>query len=582
MVQNTLLRQKYYQYKISSPSAVYLGLLQNVISDYTHNLIIGSAFVQTQITVGQSPDLVTKPTTPILDENSQPILDEAGNQLLDEGANDIIGSNNPNALIACNNLIQVYEYSSYYPNGLLVFSGYISKWKAVFGSAENIVLTCISNGQDLNNYLVLGGNTIDQSQLTQNASIIAYEPGRGAAIQNPGQTFTTGATITALTAISAIVAAQLGSDPQQMQIALYNAPNGTLIASSNFVTVSSTSPAEVVFSFPSSVVVTPNTQYFFAVYAQDAIGAYIYYNTAGGYAGGNMWLSSYGGAGGSANFFQNPPYNGYSLYFKTWWVSAPNSVPFTNADPSTILTTIINSYIAAGGLVSLPVAGLSPTGVLTTYTFKTQIMLQGINTLIGLAPANWYWYVDPATNIIQFAKANTVADIVLIKGRHINDLDIEATRENIKNNVYFTGGDDGTGQSHNIFVQIQNALNGNRVGLALLSDNRVNSTSGSVTTARQIAQEYINDNNAETYITNVTIQDGTIDTNLFKPGKMIGFAGFSPFINNLLLQVVGVQKSSDKAILQLGTLPIRTSQALANIEAGLAYQQTVANPATPS
>ena len=350
------------------------------------------------------------------------------------------------------------------------------------------------------------------------------------------------------------------------------------------MTVTSTTPGVYTFSFPSAVTVTPLTQYFFAIYAGDNQGGQIYYNNAGGYAGGNMWYSSYGGAGGSTNFFDTGGFNttGYSLYFATYYVTTPNSVPFTNQDPSSILTTIMNTYIAAGGLVGLPGGGITNTGVLTTYTFKTQTMLQAIQTLIGLAPANQYWYVDPATNTIQFAKSNTVADIVLIKGRHINELDVEATRENIKNNIYFTGGDDGTGLSHNIFVNVSNPLNGNRVGLALLSDNRVNSTSGSVSTAKQIAQEYANDNNAETYITNITILDFTMDTNLFKPGKMVSFAGFSPFINNLLLQVLSVQKSSDQVVIQLGTLPLRTSQAVADIQAGLAYLQTVANPSTAS
>jgi len=211
-----------------------------------------------------------------------------------------------------------------------------------------------------------------------------------------------------------------------------------------------------------------------------------------------------------------------------------------------------------------------------------QTILQAIQATVALAPANWYWYVDPATGVLQFAKANTVADITIIRKRHINEIDIEATKENIKNTAYFTGGDDGTATSTNILVKVSKALGGNRVGLALLSDNRVNSATGGTVTAKLIAQNYLNVNNSEQYIANAIIQDQTMDINLLKLGLMVGFSGFGNFVDNLLLQIVGVNYQSDQAILQLGTLPKRDTAVVAAIQAGLQYAQTVANPSTPS
>lgn len=578
--------QKTHKYKIFSPTGLYLGMIPDnlVMSDFGYNQNISTAFVQVQVTVALSADTSVLPTTPLQDESGNNILDEAGNTILDEGALDVVGSTNANNLYACNNLIQVWEYSNYYPNGLLVFNGYISKWKANFGGSSEgqILLTCLSNGNDLNNNLVLGGQTVEQSQLTQNSNVNINSTSKGGGITGIGQTFTTGSNITSLSAILVKMASGSSSPSQYVTLNVYASPNSGTVLATATVLISGTTPTDYTFSFP-AITVSPSTQYFFSVASADSN---VYYeNTSVSYSGGAMYRQNYGGASGDALYHQTPfsdVNNASNLYFTTYYTSSPNSEQFSLTDPAQILTTIMNSYIAAGGQVRLPVGGYTNVGVLATYTFKTQTMIQGIQAILNLSPANYFWYVDPATNILQYGVPNTVADFVLIKGRHINELNLEATRETIKNNIYFTGGDDGTGQNKSIFVQVQNELNGNRTGLALLSDNRVNSTSGGVTTARLIAQEYANDNNAETYITIVTIQDQTIDTNLFKIGKMISFANFSPFINNLLLQIVGIQKQSDQIVLQLGTLPIRTSQQLAQIQSELAYQQTVNNPATAS
>lgn len=588
--------QKSYQYQIFSSAGVYLGLLQNVASDFNYNQQINTVGAQLQITVAQSADTASQALSFIADEFGNPITDELGDDLLIERQPDLIGGGNSNALINNNNLITVVEFSSYSPNGTVVFQGYISKWKAGFGTNENIIVTCLSNGGDLNNFLVLGAATADQNQLTQNSNGRVYNlglgGGKGAGWALMGQTFTTGVGVTSISAITVYLAGN-GIADTVATLNLWTSPNDYFTVpaqASASVTIPKNQTAQAVtFTFATPISVTANTQYFFTVDPNDANGFSIYYQNSDVYAGGSMWVNDYGGGSGGGVWYQTPigALSASDLYFETFYTAGATNSPFTNQDPSTILTTIIQNYNSRGGLLQIPSGGYALTGVETTYTFKVQTILQAIQTLLAQSPANWYFYGDPATNSLIFAKASSTPDIVLVKGRHINDLDLEATKENIKNVAYFTGGDDGTGTSTNIFINETLPIAGNRVGLILLSDNRVSaaligSEAAAQGVGRAIAVANLQENQAETYQATVTIQDTTMDINTVKLGKTIGFAGFGTFIDQLVLEVVGVNKSPDQVTAQIGTLPKRASKTLADIQTALAYLQTVNNPTTSS
>ena len=324
------------------------------------------------------------------------------------------------------------------------------------------------------------------------------------------------------------------------------------IATSNPVTISNTSPSNIAITFPTSVNLVSGTKYYLLItFGQGAIGTLV----LRGASTGETPTDTQAGR----------------LYYNNVAVNNSGGVPSLDSTHP-YMYFVINPGSSGG---------FQNTGIITSYTFKMQTILQAIQSIMQLAPSTWYWYVDPATNALQFAQQSATAQITIIRKRHIDEIDIEATKEGIINNAYFTGGDDGTATNTNILVKVT-STNGHRVGLAQLSDNRVNSTSGGVTTAKLIAQNYLNQNAKEQYITNVTIQDQTVDVNLFKLGMTIGFAGFGNFVDALLLQVVGLNYQSDQVVLQLGTLPKRTSKAFSDAEASLAYLQTVANPSTPS
>lgn len=768
--------QKHHDYIISDSSGVYKGLLPNVTSDFGYNQNVQTVGAQIEVTVAQSADVAQLPVEPIYSEDGNPLTDENGNTLLIERQPDVVGSSNANALIQNNNQIKVYEYSSYYPNGLLVFSGYISKWKAKFGNEDNIVITCLNNGQDLNNYPVATGDTASISQTTDNGTTKSVYPNNNHNLTSiaQGQNFTAASTISVGGVTVELTTVESGT----LSIGVYsgNLSAGSILGGSALAsgtvhvgTLSTKTVQKVTFNVPSTL--TSGQQYYFLVqWSPDNTGsanpATVYLNSTNPYSSGDSFTVN-----SSGTYYSVGSMNNADMYFVIWAHGTSTTSAYSAKDPTFILTDVINNYNAAGGQVSIPsvainslvscqlndatlpsgywgdafaqiftpsknltinivqlymgissgsetiytvsivkgdpsldsasvisgsygytlggsntviansnsttvtnstpaptafsftnpvnlisgqeyyllitwgqgqygnlitkgastgeapadtqvgrlyisnatinnasaypalnssypymffnlaylnplptklTGGYSNTGNSLTYTFKLQTILQAIQTLFNAAPANWYWYVDPATNVLQWAATNTVADLTIIKGKHINTLEIEATKENIKNIVYFAGGDDGTGTNTNILVKKTATISPNRVGLAILSDNRVNSTNGGTTAAALFANEYLADNASETYITNVTLLDRMIDTNLIKLGMMIGFAGFGNFADSLLLQVVGIQRKPDEAILQLGTLPIRASQAVSQLQAEISAQQTVNTTTTPS
>lgn len=561
--------QKKYLYKAYTPAGTFLGLIQNVSSKFRRSQFINTAGTQLEITVKRSADTANESVENLETEDGQTLTTEDNRTLTTERVPDLVGAANANALIANDNLIKIYEISRYNPNGVIVFSGFVQRWSVDYGDTEDVTVTCINLGQDLANYLVPGStaNTADQSQTNHGDATSYASIGSGAFVQGVGQTFTVGASATNISAIDLWGAAV--STPALVTVKLYSTVNGTLLGTTSN-TFTSTTPAALRFTFSTPIDVTTGDHPFIGITAI-ADQANIFTATSDIYAGGAGYADVGSGwtGGGTAN----------DIYFVTYYLVNTTSNTFTSTDPSTILTTIMADYSLRGGAVTPDT--YTTTGVSATYTFNLNTVLEGIQQVQKLGPATWYYYVDPATNILYYKASATTADHTLIKGRHLNKLDILATKENIVNVVYFTGGDDGTGSNVYVNVNDTSSLLVNRRGLARLNNPKVTGASG-VATGTLLAQNDIDQNSEETYQTQVIVVDDTYDINTFNLGQMVKFAGFGTFADNLLLQIVGIDRQEDQATLSVGTLPIRTTAQVEAINASLQATQTVDNPSAPS
>lgn len=571
---------KTYIYQISRGGR-FLGVLQNVISPfgYTHNINTPAAVMV--VTVGQSADTSHDAVEIIQTETGEDIQTETGEAITTERTPDVMGNANPNALIRNNNDIKVYEYSSDYPNGKLRFAGYISRWKANFGGSGNITLNCISYGAELDNFIISGTDTVDVSQASSNSTqLVDVGVLKGDPYADPVmQSFLVGAVITNISGIEVKINANSAGDVgKPVTLTLYSTQsdcqNGTSPLISATQNLQSTSLTVQRFTFAAPLDVTPGTtlywRYEFAGSVVSGISGIAYQNT-------DVYLNGFGRYFSQAGFGTWFDLGG-DFYFKTYSTGGATSSPFSSTDPATILSELIDSYVSQGGIVNYGVGTIVLTGDTVSYTFVVNTVLEGIKKCLELAPSNYYFYIDPGTNIIYFKPVSTTADHLITFGRHINSLDLEASIETLKNIIYFTGGDTGGGVNLYVKTVDTDSVANNRVGLARIADNRVTVTD----TAVLLSQNYLDENSAETYVTQVTIWESTADLTLYLPGDTVGFEGSGTMVDSLLLQIVGVQHTPNSVVLSLGVLPRRATARVEEAIRGLQDIQTINNPSTPS
>jgi hypothetical protein len=573
--------EKTYVYKVSR-SGAFLGVLQNVISPFKYALDINSAVAVLQIVVKQSVDQQRDNVDPIEMEDGTVVQTEDGDTLYMERKPEIVGNTNSNALIRNGNDVEVIEFSDDYPTGSTVFKGYISRWKATFGGTDDIGINVLSYGAEFDNYMILSGDTLDVSNTTV-GSQFGLSNDKAEERNYCLQSWTVGGGITTLKSLklklAAATSAYIGANVVvEIFGNLTDAQNLSAVPLATMnKQVTSTSETLYTMSLSTPITVTPGAQYYARI-SVDWYGVtilldnhvYVSYDSAAGYAGGSMYsydavLHSWSGVTGD-------------IYLQTYSNAGQTTAAYASQDPSTILRDVLTNYASQGGTISYSALTVLDTSTITSYTFKVNTVLEGIKKLLSLAPANWYFMVDPATNLLTFKQASTTADHTMILGRHIESLDLEASIEELKNIAYFSGGDTGSGS--NLYVKTTSAasLAANKPGLAKLSDPNV--TAAAVATV--INQGFLDENSAEVYITTLVIHANTYDTKLFKVGQTIGFAGFSSFVDNLVLQIVRLEPEADKATLHLGIIPKRASATLEAVNRDLIEQQTLKNPTTPS
>lgn len=578
--------QKTYQYQVYKGS-VFLGVLQNVTSDFSYSQDINSNAVQIAVEVGLSADVADIPVQPLQDEAGNNLLDESGNILYEERAVDVVGSLNPRALIQEDNNLKVYEISTDNPNGKIVFDGWIEDWNALMGSNDDkITFTAISKGADLVDYLIEGASQVDVSQTTApDTGVSFYENGDKFFGWNFfGQSWVVGVSATNLSAIAVKLAGH-ATIPQNVTINVYSDSLFTTLLGTATRSIVGSTPTEYAFTFDSVLSVVAGNTYYFSITTDggSSVGLTVYYKSGSNvYANGTMYNSNYAGGSGGGGWYPVPigSYADLSdLYFKTYYTGGATSSPLLSQDPTTMLQTIIASYNNLGGTITADPA-MALTGITASYTFKVNTILEGVQKVLDLAPANWYYYVDPATGILYFKPTPTTATHKFIKGRHFNQLAIGGSVEDVRNVVYFSGGDDGTGTSTNIFRKYINtaSLALRRRRLERLSDNRVTRTD----TADLIVNNFLSEHATTDYNSPISIAAGTYDITTINVGDTVQAEGFGNFADALLLQIARVNKRPDGVDIQLGVLLQRQSDALIQALADLDKLQTIDNPASPS
>lgn len=565
---------KRYLYKVFN-DGVYLGNLPKVTSKFAYSLDINSAGSSINIECGVSPDTSSLPGSRLVTEAGDPITTEAGDYIYTDGQPPLISLGNAldPTIIQNGNRVEVWEYSYYHPNGKLMFKGQVNRISAGFGTgADNkITLLVLSDGIELNNFIARGSPFAYTADVTQNTgsdvSTISQSHGGW---NRHGQTWIVGAGVTKLGAITLLL-----NGAANVTLSVYDGLVGSLIGESKVVVDTGGVDTPVQFGFASLIPVVPGGSYFFIISVEDGQSIIARYSPANPYANGMMWQSLYSGGSGGGGYFPLPAYD---LYFITYSGLATTTATYTSKDPTTeMLKPIIDDYRARGGVINYAAGSVQATGLSLTATFNTETILDAIKKVLSLSPNGFYFYVDLGTNTIYFKDTPATPTYKLIKGRHLNKINLTLSIENVKNDLLFSGAETaGT----NLYTEYEDQTSRGNYGQRLerKSDNRVSVQSS----ADAIGESFIDENKNEYYETPATILDRTMDITLFRPGETVGLRGFGTFIDGLSLQIVRIEYQGDYANLVLGNLPKRFSSEFEKVIRGLTAQQTVANPAAPS
>lgn len=513
-----------------------------------------------------------------------------------------------------NNKIKVYVFDNEEPNGKLIFQGYISSYNPIYRD-ENVEVTALNYGAELNDYILEGGEALNQSQTIETET---YTFGNGGAPSNTAgiaQTFTATSTHKVsrleveLTTIS-FYDISTGQFIERTNQACYaQLRTGTTIGSGSLLATSETFYIQDGTSRKTSIIFNPAIQitntntyhiiiypFEFAVGSDQYIGAI---TTGSGYTGGQFYIQDASTEAWSA-------VTGKDWYFRWYEEKALTFAEYLNTDPSTIAKLVLDNYIGNGGSVSYTIDSIDPTNESVSYTFNVNTILEALNKCIELSPQNWYWYLDYGTNLINIHAKNNTPDHTFSLEKDIVDAKFEKNTENIVNTIYFTGGD--TGGGTNFFKKYTNAESITSYGIKSLkyNDNRVTTDA----TASAIANSILEAKSQPELRVTLTILDSNnnqgvgYDIETIKIGDVIAVrnitqqVGLSTWdygkwdeaywdyniynLSSLEMQIQKLDYNEDTVTIYASTIQKDINKRIDQINRTLDTVQTLNNPTAPS
>lgn len=246
------------------------------------------------------------------------------------------------------------------------------------------------------------------------------------------------------------------------------------------------------------------------------------------------------------------------------------TVTYSTTDHGTIIKNILDQNT---GKVDYAGSSVKTTGATITQTFKLNTFLEGIETVYDQSPAGWYWYGNPADNTVYYQQISTTAKHTFVLGKHIKELKLRKTIENLKNELYFIGG--GTPP---LYKKYNSTSSITRKGIERKTDRRYTLTTSTQNYATKLFDRY----DEPIYTTSVTIPSTVYEIEEIQLGDVVTFSNFGTFVDDLLLQIVNKNYTPTGVTLELGEVLERQRDIVANLEEALQDEQSETIPTTPS
>jgi len=565
---------KTYSYKWYT-GAVFNGLLDNVSSAFNLTQEINTAGSQIEIELAKSfQDSNPQITTDLL-------ITETGDFIVSTDLeNIVVGSDiSVSGIPALNDRIEVWEFSDSNINGSIIFNGLVSRWSSSY--KNNITrITVLSYGVQLDNFLVqiLPQESIAQ-QLTQNAQEIIYGEFKTPVYDR-------------VISVSQTFIAPSATDISGIYLQLYKSGSGTgggLIAQLQVIEGTPLLPGAVLttkqvlvtvdtidlslFTFSSAVSLIQSSTYHIRVTSpfgsnlSESSLLIIGYDSVGGYVDGQMFVER------DIAGITTP---GDDIYFQLLSDTGGIGNVFNSYDPGNIVKELLDNFVSLGGLVTYDdsINSVLNTGTTVSYTFKYVTYMDALKKCIELSPQNWWWYVDAKNGTVYFKPLSQVVSHTFVNDKHLSDLNITYSLEQIVNQFYFSGGDIGGGVNLLVNKSNQDSISSYGTWLKSLSDNRVTTES----TGEIISESLVNQFKDPRFNTTITIPSNVYDISTINIGQIVSFSNFNSLIDSLELQIMRLTTTPDEATIVLAILPPTQSKRIEDIKRNLDKVNTVDNP----
>ena len=588
--------EKSYIYKVYR-DGVFLGVLPNVISEFQTSQQINTLAVELPIVVQTQFDTAELAPPYLETEDGQIFETEDGQPFTLERYPDVVGLQDGEALIRNNNDLVVIEYSEDEPNGIQVFEGYISKWRAKYGAGSDIVtITALSYGTEAANYVAKSGSTlaINQSTAQTGSRDFSYTGGISGNSRIAESFRATGDY--GVSKISIEIRNQYNwfygaSTSKVCKLTLYQGviPNGlndptgggSYLGEAQ-VAISNSAYQMIDFVFGDPIDVSSGQDYYFVLESTTPVGSYpadFQVGAAGTGALSNAQVYTYYSPYGTfPEAWQSYGGSTEQLVFQVYSSAGNTTAEYEDTDPADMLRDALDSAIGQGSHLNYD-SSIESTPYLVDYTFKVATIQEVADKARELAPSNWFYYVDPADTKFYFKEPSTTPDHTFVKGVHLSELDIEADSELIRNLILFSGGDVGGGV--NLFNQYTNqdsiTLSG-RQKLERMSDNRVTVPG----TADRLAESFLEERADEIIRSGLFLPASLYDVTTVNIGDMIRVTGMGNWIDEELIQITDLKRMPTGLFMTLGKLPVEGDSFIDEIKRDLAKQQTINNPDQPS
>jgi len=563
---------KTYKYEVFS-GTVYKGTLENVISEFEYNQTINTIGTQTTIAIQSSIDDIG------LDIDTDVLVDENGNNIIDEVSNRIATRYDyefANIPLDLGNVINIYEYSVDYPSGIKVFEGVITKWST--NLLDNVTyINVFSRGYELDQYVISESGTVNLEQLSYNNSVFLLpSSGKVPVGQAVAQVFNV-AVETDIRAINVMMSADditLGVGTRLELISGTPDNPQETIATVDKNTLGSTTPALESYDFGSTVTLSAGN-YYFVIQDIGYVNSfwshpYVYYSDSDPYASGDRWYST------SYPTTALTEQTGSDIAFTVTSSTGSAVYTFINIDSGIGVRNAMDIYSDQGGNITYTTDTVETSSQNMYYNFNVSSVKEIIDKCLSVAPADYYYYVDPASSTLYFKSRAITSEHNFRIGYDLAALNLERNIEEMVNTVYFTGGDTGSGD--NLLLLTENTSSVNKYGrwTDIVADNRVTVQA----TGEKYSQATLDANSEPKFRMQAEVLADKYDVNTINVGDMVRILNSGNIIDDLLLQVVEKIITPYKAILTLGSIQPRASTTVEKLSQQLELQEKENNPDT--